>query len=115
MNNEKDNNKIYINENSVKSIYIDICFNDNIIATSTGFIVCKDNILYLITNRHVVTGRNNETGECLDTVNSSIPNNIKIMFPYIKDEKWKWIKLRLIYMIQMMKKFGWNILNLKTK
>jgi len=95
LNNKKDDNKIYINENSVKSIYIDICFNDIVIATATGFIVNKGNELYLITNRHVVTGRNNETGECLDTVNSAIPNNIKIMFPYIKDGKWRWDKIMI--------------------
>ena len=100
--------KITINVNSIKSLYLEILFNDTKLATATGFLVKKNNDLFLITNRHVVTGRNNETNECLDKKYSAIPNKLNIWFPYFdnnsyiwknicwdlydKDEKPKWIE-----------------------
>lgn len=92
MNEEKENT-VYVNENSVKSIYVDICYEDLTIASATGFIVYKDKTFYLITNRHVVTGRNNETNECLDLKYGAIPNKIIIMVPRIEGKKWIWSKV----------------------
>ena len=52
-----------ININSLKSIYISILFNETELATATGFLINQGSEIYLITNRHVVTGRDNQTNK----------------------------------------------------
>ncbi len=47
--------QITINVNSIKSIYLEVCFDNQNLATATGFLVKNNNDIYLITNRHVVT------------------------------------------------------------
>ena len=76
---------------SVKSIYVSIMYNDINLATATGFLITRNNNIYLVTNRHVVTGRNNQTNECLDP-NAAIPNKIKAWIPFRENEKYKWIE-----------------------
>lgn len=82
--------KITINVNSIKSIYLEVCFDNQNLATATGFLVKNNNDIYLITNRHVVTGRNNETNECLDKKYSAIPNKLNIWFPYLENNYYVW-------------------------
>lgn len=82
-----------ININSLKSIYISILFNDIELATATGFLVNKDSNIYLVTNRHVVTGRDNQTNKCLDQTHAGIPNMLEIWFPYKTREYYKWSKI----------------------
>lgn len=82
-----------VNIHSLKSLYLSICFDDKELATATGFIVKKDDILYLITNRHVLTGRNNQTNQCLDEINAAIPNKLDIWFPHKTLEEYKWSKI----------------------
>ena len=60
MNSEE---KMDINVNSLKSLYITIYYNETKLGTASGFIVKEKEKLYLITNRHVVTGRNNQTND----------------------------------------------------
>lgn len=84
--------KITVNINSIKSLYISIFYNDIELASATGFLVNKSDSFYLITNRHVVTGRNNENGDCLDP-NMAIPNRLQIFFPYFKDNYYHWGEL----------------------
>lgn len=79
-----------ININSLKSIYLSILFNEIELATATGFLINQGSEIYLITNRHVVTGRDNQTNKCLDQVNAGIPNKIKIWFPYRENNYYKW-------------------------
>lgn len=75
------------NVNSIKSLYIETCFEYlgelSVISTATGFLVKQDNRIFLLTNRHVVTGKNNFTGEILDKNNSAIPNKLQV---YINNE-----------------------------
>lgn len=74
--------KINVNINSIKSLYITIMYDNINLASATGFIVNNQNSYYLITNRHVVTGRNNETEECLDKQHGAIPNKLKVWLPF---------------------------------
>jgi len=84
-------NQITINVNSIKSIYLEACFDNQKLANATGFLVKNNNNdIYLITNRHVVTGRNNETNECLDKKYSAIPNKLNIWFPYLENNYYVW-------------------------
>lgn len=80
--------------NSIKSLYLTVCFNEIELANATGFLVYNNNKIYLITNRHVVTGRNNETGECLNS-KMSIPNKLKVWLPYKSNFGVKWINTTL--------------------
>jgi S1-C subfamily serine protease len=82
---------IEVNPNTVKSLYINVCFNETVIAYATGFLVNQNGKIYLITNRHVVTGKNNETGECLDSKMQAIPNNLQVWIPYSNNNGISWI------------------------
>jgi len=67
-----------IAEPSVKSLLIQMQFNGQLLATGTGFVVNSNSGPALITNRHNVTGRHQDTGEhLLSTV--GIPNEIQIL------------------------------------
>lgn len=82
--------KLTISVNSIKSIYIEMFFNEMKLATATGFLIQNNNDIFLITNRHVVTGRNNETGKCLDEKNLALPNSLKLWLPYFEDDSFVW-------------------------
>jgi hypothetical protein len=63
---------------SFASIFIQPCFNHNAVAKATGFVVMKGSKAFLITNRHVVRGRDSETNENLDKESASRPNGLQI-------------------------------------
>ncbi|MCH9028730.1 MAG: trypsin-like peptidase domain-containing protein [Bacteroidetes bacterium] len=65
-------------EQSVKSLLIQMQFNDAPLGTGTGFIVETQRGAVLITNRHNVTGRHNISGNVLSTT-GGIPNRISIV------------------------------------
>ncbi|TAM50812.1 MAG: serine protease [Nevskiaceae bacterium] len=67
---------------SLKSLYIEMYFGDTLLSSGTAFLVANDQSSHctLITNRHNVTGRHQETDECLDKKYCATPNNIKIYF-----------------------------------
>lgn len=64
-------------EPSVKSLYLEMRFNGQKLASGTGFLVQKAHSVYLITNRHNVTGRDNRTGEVISQT-CGIPNEVVI-------------------------------------
>lgn len=67
-----------IAEPSVKSLLIQMQFNGQPLATGTGFVVNSNSGPALITNRHNVTGRHQDTGEPLLST-GGIPNEIQIL------------------------------------
>ncbi len=81
--------KIEILEQSVKSLFLTIQVNGNTLSTGTGFLV-KSSIGYvLITNRHIVTGRNNDTDELLSAT-GGIPTELAILHNK-KDVLGEWV------------------------
>ncbi|EML2796951.1 serine protease [Klebsiella pneumoniae] len=68
-----------VNENSLRSLFIEPYYNDIPLAEATAFIMSHNRKLFLITNRHNVTGKNQKTDECLHRY-GSIPNKIKVHF-----------------------------------
>lgn len=78
-----------MNINSYKSLYIESCFgngefeNSSKLSKATGFLVKKDSKVFLITNRHVVTGRDNFTGKVLDSIYGGLPNELIVNLTYI--------------------------------
>ncbi|WP_155859958.1 trypsin-like peptidase domain-containing protein [Kordiimonas gwangyangensis] len=67
-----------ISEFSVKSLFIQMCFNGQPLATGSGFVVEKEGVNFLITNRHNVTGRRQDNGQPLSPT-GGIPNEVIIM------------------------------------
>ena len=65
---------------STTSLRITPRFNAVDLASATAFTVRWNEIPYLVTNWHVVTGRNAETNECLDKKFAAIPNSLIVRF-----------------------------------
>lgn len=82
----------------MKSLYIEMCFGDQILSRGTAFLAAfdKDSHCALITNRHNVTGKHQETDVCLSK-NCGIPDKIRIFFHKnpIESGQWKVITLPL--------------------
>jgi hypothetical protein len=84
---------------TMKSLYIEMYFEDELLSCGTAFLVANDRDSHcaLITNRHNVTGRNQDTGEPLHKY-GGIPDNIIIYFhknSELINGEWKKIKLPL--------------------
>lgn len=62
---------------SVQSLFIEMRFNGQSLATGTGFIVNSARGPVLVTNRHNLSGRNCETGKPISTT-GGIPNEVMI-------------------------------------
>ncbi len=65
------------------SLRIEMRFEDTVLASATGFLVRHQrlfsNITYLVTNRHNLRGRNNDTNECLDETYAAIPDSVVVV------------------------------------
>lgn len=67
-----------IEEQSVKSLYLETFFDNQLLGSGTGFVVESKVGPMLITNWHIVAGRNPETKDLLSP-SGGIPNNIRIL------------------------------------
>lgn len=76
---------------TIQSLFIEMLYNDKLLATGTGFLINKNDQSYLITNRHNVTGRDNFTGQILDK-NAALPNYIRI-WHHKKNSLGQWIPI----------------------
>lgn len=63
---------------SLKSLFIEMLFNDTLLAVATGFVVFALRGPVLVTNRHNVTGRDQNSGQPLDPRNGGVPNRLVI-------------------------------------
>ncbi len=89
---------------SLSSLQINVYYHDEPLGSATGFIISSNGQLYLVTNWHVLSGRDHDTGMPLDKVNCAIPNRIeviydkgknKLLLPVLNDNsKGKWIEHR---------------------
>lgn len=68
---------VNITEESLMSLFIKMYFNETPISSGTAFVVSSSSGYFLITNRHNVTGRNNETNDPLSPL-GALPNRIEI-------------------------------------
>ncbi|WP_368230978.1 hypothetical protein [Aeromonas sp. s3] len=78
-----------------KSLFIEMYFDEHKLSSGTAFLAANDRESHcaLITNRHNVTGRNQETGECLSNM-CATPNNIVIHF-HKNNSVGEWLKVKL--------------------
>lgn len=67
-----------ITKPSVQSLLIQMKFDGQVLSTGTGFLVQSENGPLLLTNRHNVTGRDQETGNPLSPT-GGIPNEVVIL------------------------------------
>ncbi len=65
------------------SIHLTMRFGETVISTGTGFFFQKNEISYLVTNWHNVTGRSPINGRLLSK-KCAIPDNLLVRIPYIK-------------------------------
>lgn len=74
------NAPIPVNSFSLVSYYVEIFFNEEKLSNATCFFIRRNGKLFLVTNWHVVSGRNADTKECLDS-HGALPNKLKIYLP----------------------------------
>lgn len=83
---------------TVRSLFIEMCFGEQVLGVGTATLVAKNSKsrCAVVTNRHNVTGRNQDTGACLSKTGGT-PDNIVIHFhcssPHVGS--WKPVKLPL--------------------
>lgn len=76
---------IIVNQYSMASYYIEMFFDDIKLSNATCFFTKKGEKRYLITNWHVVSGKDADTLQCLNK-NAAIPNKIHIYLPEKADD-----------------------------
>jgi hypothetical protein len=74
---------------SAKFLLLKLYFNETFLAHATGFLVGHNNSPLLVTNLHVLTGKDQITGECINK-NLAIPNRIEIVF-HAQNKLWKFV------------------------
>lgn len=62
---------------SLMSLKVETYFNDQKLGEATAFVIQSSGKHFLVTNRHVLSGRNPETNKCLNP-NGAIPNRIGV-------------------------------------
>ena len=80
--------KIRVDALSLTSVYLKLGVNGHHLATATGIIVENESKFYLVTNRHVLSGRNPETGEPMSPT-AGIPDEVRIAH-HIKSKLGEW-------------------------
>lgn len=97
----QSNDTIFIDPLSSVSLYIEtikkIKGKDKIVTSATGFIYKKNETYHLITNWHVVTGKNpyDEKERVVDGINISNPDKIRIYIHGTKLGEWNKIDIKL--------------------
>lgn len=71
--------QLRLSEPSFKSLYVEVRAFEKRIATATAFVAgLAVGESFLVTNRHVVTGRDQHTGQPLDTKNGAVPTSLGV-------------------------------------
>jgi hypothetical protein len=81
---------------TMKSLFIEMRLGDTALATGTGILVANDRESHctLVTTRHNVTGRHQDTDQCLHS-RGAIPDTIAIRFHRNNSESGKWKEVSL--------------------
>ncbi|AYQ27746.1 trypsin-like peptidase domain-containing protein [Polaromonas sp. Pch-P] len=66
-----------VSKPSTQALHIQMRFGETVLSEGTAFVVMGGDKPFLITNRHNVTGLNNDTRECLSAT-AGIPDNLRI-------------------------------------
>jgi hypothetical protein len=85
-----------IDEFSLKPLYLEILSGNAIIGIGTGFAVKQNNSYYIVTNWHVVTGRNPNDNQPLSETGIADPTKIRAWFHEKKLGSWISCEINLI-------------------
>ncbi len=77
MNDADAQNQILIDPLSARSLQLELYVNDQLLGSATGFPVESNDEYCLITNWHVVAGRNPDTGELLSDT-GALPDEVRV-------------------------------------
>ena len=85
---------------SYKSLFVEMYFRDIRLSSGTATLVAKNRESHctLITARHNVTGRHQDTGKCLSKL-ASVPDNMLVYFHESEEvgaTQWKQVRLPLL-------------------
>lgn len=90
MENNSEKKQITLSKPSVQSLMIKLYFNDTLLSRATGFLVkAREGEYVLVTNRHNLTGRHQETLRPIDNESAAIPNHIEILH-HLKNQLGSW-------------------------
>lgn len=84
---------IFLDPLSGSALRVEPYFRQQALATATGFTITVNGRSYLITNWHVVSGRDADTDSCLDR-NAAIPDRLFVQF-HQKSALGNWIALSI--------------------
>lgn len=100
---------VFMNNNTLKSVYIESVFacekddyfgeNVTLLGTATGFYYKYKNRMFLVTNKHVVTGKNTFNGQYISTM-GAIPTALRtvVNFDIINnDNSHEYFEVTLVY------------------
>jgi hypothetical protein len=73
-----------ISQHSVQSLLLTLMWNENPFSTATGFVVVHDDRPYLVTNWHVLSGRNPETGAYMSS-HGVMPDTVLVRYLLVQD------------------------------
>ena len=81
---------------SLKSLFIEMRFQDTLLSSATATLVAnrRDSHCAVVTARHNVTGRHQETGECLHP-QAAVPDRVTIYFHSGEDPGSTWVPIEL--------------------
>lgn len=81
---------------TMKSLFIEMYFGETLLSSGTAFLAANDQQSHcaLITNRHNVTGRRQDTGACISKT-AAIPDNIVIYFHKNGPSIGEWMPIKL--------------------
>jgi len=77
-----DNSSLGISTGSIKAFQVELMFDETVLSTGTCFFARIGERALLFTNRHNVTGVNNDSGECLART-GGIPNKARVSLPNV--------------------------------
>ena len=84
-----DPRTIFIDPQSTQSLFLELFFGNALLSSATGFVVQRGGTYFLITNWHVVTGRDAETEKVLSPT-AAIPDTLRIIY-HTKDQLGSWV------------------------
>lgn len=81
---------------TLKSLYVETYFEQTLLSSATGFLLAQNQTSHcaFLTNRHVVTGRHQETSACLSK-QGAIPDSVVIYFHKAGSSHRDWLPIRL--------------------
>ena len=76
---------VSVDDYSLASYYVETFYDETILSSATCFFTKVNNQDYIVTNWHVVSGKNADTLKCLDE-KCAVPNKLRVYLPIKMDE-----------------------------